>query len=409
MKRPSLHYVAALLLPALLCFPCAVRAADAPQGRAVPVDGQPFLATIAAIDNWNITWQTGQTQRSTSAADLVEWGQPAQLPRQAQVLLVDGGTLVVDSLGTQDDVLTVINSLLGKLIIPLELVSGVVFNPPAEALRRDELVDRLFQGGAEQPGADRLLLDNDDALRGTLLGIADEGIRLEAQVGEVTVPRDKVAALAFSPALLAEPESPEGVHAVIALADGSRIPVVSLAVSKGQAIFAPQGSFLGERPEWKTKAEHIVYLQPRGGRCAYLSDRQAESYRHVPYLTLSWPYRVDRNVQGLQLRGGGREYLKGIGMHSAARLTYRLDDGSRRFDALLAIDDATLGKGSVVFRVFVDTEQRYVSPEVRGGEQPLPISVDVTGGRLLSLIVDYGEQGDQLDHANWLNARLIGD
>jgi hypothetical protein len=38
---------------------------------------------------------------------------------------------------------------------------------------------------------------------------------------------------------------------------------------------------------------------------------------------------------------------------------------------------------------------------------PTPISVDVRGGKRLSLIVDFAERGDELDHADWLNARLV--
>jgi hypothetical protein len=107
------------------------------------------------------------------------------------------------------------------------------------------------------------------------------------------------------------------------------------------------------------------------------------------------------------LRAGGRSYVKGIGMHSASRLTYRLDGKHRRFEAEVAIDDETDGRGSVVFRVFVDDREAYKSPVIRGGMPPAPISVDIRGGKRLSLIVDFAERGDELDHADWLNARLV--
>src|SRR5204863_4962681 len=140
------------------------------------------------------------------------------------------------------------------------------------------------------------------------------------------------------------------------------------------------------------------------GRARYLSDLEPESYRMIPYLTLEWPYRADRNVVGTQLRAGGRLYAKGVGMHSTARLTYRLDKPYRRFDAELAIDDETRGRGSVHFRVFVDNQERYASPPVRGGMTPVPIRVDITDGKQLSLIVDFGERADELDHADCLDA-----
>ena len=125
------------------------------------------------------------------------------------------------------------------------------------------------------------------------------------------------------------------------------------------------------------------------------------------FSSLAWPYRTDANVVGTQLRGGGRLYAKGIGMHSTSRLTYRLDGKAyKRFEAGLAIDDHTDGRGSVVFRVFVDAREAYHSPIVRGQTGVIPISVDVQGAKTSSLIVDYAEGGDELDHADWLNARL---
>ena len=70
----------------------------------------------------------------------------------------------------------------------------------------------------------------------------------------------------------------------------------------------------------------------------------------------------------------------------------------------------------MTFQVFLDQSTRepagswvlaYQSPIVRGGQPPLPISVDVSGAQRLALIVGFADRGDQLDYANWLNARLI--
>ena len=99
--------------------------------------------------------------------------------------------------------------------------------------------------------------------------------------------------------------------------------------------------------KWKAPRESFTLVQPLAGKATYLSDLTAESYRHLPFLSTTWPYRTDRNVAGTQLRSGGRLYAKGIGMHSASRLTYRLDGLYKRFEADLALDDQTAGGGSV--------------------------------------------------------------
>ena len=64
-------------------------------------------------------------------------------------------------------------------------------------------------------------------------------------------------------------------------------------------------------------------------------------------------------------RGGNTLCVKGLGMHSASRLSYALTRPYRHFQAELAIDGQT-GGGSVGFRMFVDGQVRYASPIVRG-------------------------------------------
>ena len=98
-------------------------------------------------------------------------------------------------------------------------------------------------------------------------------------------------------------------------------------------------------------------------------------------------------MTGGQLRCGGRLYLKGLGVHSAARLSYKLDRPWSRFQAEVGIDDSTAGRGSVGFRIFVDGKLKYASPAVRGGMPPQAVSVDLAGAKQLDLVVDYGEGG----------------
>jgi hypothetical protein len=131
----------------------------------------------------------------------------------------------------------------------------------------------------------------------------------------------------------------------------------------------------------------------------------------VPYLSIAWPYARDRNVLGAPLSVGGKRYLKGVGMHSAARLTYQLDGKYRRFDSMVALDNSAGKKGSVTFGVYVlragEWKEAYTSGIVRGGEAPRRVSVDVSEAEGLTLTVDFADRGDELDHANWLDARLV--
>ena len=51
--------------------------------------------------------------------------------------------------------------------------------------------------------------------------------------------------------------------------------------------------------------------------------------------------------------------------------------------------------------------EAYKSNMVRGGESPQSVAVDLGGASGLTLTVDYADRGDELDYADWLDARLV--
>ena len=117
---------------------------------------------------------------------------------------------------------------------------------------------------------------------------------------------------------------------------------------------------------------------------------------------------------------GGQTYAKGIGMVTAARLTYRVPPQVEHFAAEVAIDEiaadeiavngGAAGRGSVVFRIYLlrenDWQQAFASPVVRGGGKPLAVSVKLAGAKEIALVTDYADRGDELDYADWLDARF---
>jgi hypothetical protein len=256
------------------------------------------------------------------------------------------------------------------------------------------------------PDGDRLILLNGDELQGEVLALDENVIKFRTLAGEVSIGREKIAALRFNPSLAAKPNSKDG-QIWIGFQDGSRLLASTLTIDRSQAkIKLPAGI------EFDVSAAKINAIQPLAGRTKYLSDLKPSGYQHIPFLDLAWPYHADRNVAGSQLRAGGRLYLKGLGMHSAARLTYDLTKPYRAFKAEVAIDDQTAGRGSALFRAYTNDgsgkwQIKYESPIIRGGAAPAPISVDLTGAKRLSLLVDFADHGDEQAHADWLNARLL--
>ena len=97
-------------------------------------------------------------------------------------------------------------------------------------------------------------------------------------------------------------------------------------------------------------------------------------------------------------------------MPSTSRVAYDVA-GYRKFEAELALDEAAELQGSAIFRVLLESapgewKPAYESPVIRGGDSPLPVSIDLKGASRLALIVDFADRGDECDWANWLQARL---
>jgi hypothetical protein len=377
----------------------------------VPLKGERVLASpLSVSSNGDLTFVIDRGNRRLAASEVVAWGAPAEPRSKIQLLLADGGIVPLDTDAlpvTNDDRLIANCDTFGDITLPLKLLAGVMVHAPIDPQRCDQLASRIAATATNKDGdaqattnRDRLLLENGDELQGRVVALNDNGVEFEAEVGPVSVERDRIVAIAFDPSLRAKPTTAPA--SLVGFADGSLIRAQSMTVAEGRTELTLAGDLVLVAPDAEP-----VFVQPLVGQVEYLSDLSPASYRHIPYLSTAWEYRLDANVDGTRLRAGGQIYAKGVGMHSAARLTWQLSKSFRRFEADLAIDDQTVNRGSVVFRVFSGSREIYTSPVVRGGDKPLPVSIDIRDARQLSLVVDYADRADVLDHADWLNARLV--
>jgi hypothetical protein len=386
----------------IICFFAVLAAAGSTRGAAplvVPVDGKPFHGKLSSIDaDWKLTFNVAGKPQSLPMADLVRWGNPPETTTGPIVVTAAGGLLVADVFAADKESLSCDSRLFGDVKLPLGAMAGVLLYPPSDQHARDILIDRVSSATGN---SDRLILHNGDSLSGMIEGVKNDTVKLKTEAASVSIETHRISAMIFNPALR-EPAPRVGVRCWVGFSDGSRLLATKLLLSPASLAIT---TAVGET--WKTSPEEVVYLQPLGGRVVYLSDLKATGYRHLPFLQTKWPYKIDRNVTGGQLRGGGVLYAKGIGLHSAARLTYLLDRPYKRFEAELGVDDSTKGGGSVRFRVYVDGKERHGSRVIRGDDKPLPVSVNLDKARRLDIIVDFADRADQLDHADWLDARLV--
>jgi hypothetical protein len=114
------------------------------------------------------------------------------------------------------------------------------------------------------------------------------------------------------------------------------------------------------------------------------------------------------NAAGSPLSIGKTTYDDGIGTHATSFIEYPLDGLFERFEATVGIDGSTEGRGSVVFRVYVDGKLRADSGVVNGFDVAKTLTVDGLdkAGRMILSVTDAGD-GDRNDLANWVNGKLV--
>lgn len=111
----------------------------------------------------------------------------------------------------------------------------------------------------------------------------------------------------------------------------------------------------------------------------------------------------DKSVDGNPLRIAGRTFDRGLGTHADSALYIKLAGGSRRFSAMVGLDDEAGRFGTVAFRILADGEEVFKTGTMKAGQPAREVDVDVTGVDTLILLVS-GSDGIDYDHADWANA-----
>jgi hypothetical protein len=223
----------------------------------------------------------------------------------------------------------------------------------------------------------------------TVDGRAVEGPLVRVQP---STPDRKAAAieLDLKGALAAEPEDRPARHVVVFRAD----------------------DFAVDDRATEATLTYMKLIKPEGD-AVYLSDlKEVSSFVHGGL-------RKDCDYYGRPLRMRGALFAKCLqthvelsGLTPHSEVVYHLSSlpPRKRLRALVGISDDSGGAGTVTFEVQVERdgrwETRYTSPVVRGGQDPLGISVDMAGAQKLRLYCTDAGDGIGSDHATWAEARL---
>lgn len=100
-------------------------------------------------------------------------------------------------------------------------------------------------------------------------------------------------------------------------------------------------------------------------------------------------------------------YAHGVTVHAQSSVTIRLNRPCTRYDAMVGVDDLTMGLGAVRFSVFDgDGARLWRSPVMRGGDPAVPVSVSLAGQSSIRLVVEPDSPFGGVALADWAESRI---
>lgn len=383
--------------------------------RLVRLDGRVEPARLLSINNGRIDFADEENVvRSASIADVVRLGSKVSSNPLPQVVLVDGSILHGNVTRITREVVTLETGLWGELQIARSKIATILWRLPPATEQQTKLRDSLFE---QRTDKELLTFANGDTITGQVLDGSRQTMQVLTSTGPTQV-RIKLLT-AWSSAMPTLPGRERKNSIELGLNEGTTLIATDVRLDDKLQVQLQCGLVLGSTLGVRPVDEQLVsYFRPSNDHVAYLSDMKPLGYKHIPFLGVDWPWRADRNVLGGPLTVAPASsaaeqscFAKGLGMHSTSRLAFQLDEAYDEFQAEICLDATAREIGSVVFRVFGFTNGKWSelskTKTVYGREPWEPIRVPLRGARRIALVVDYAENGDVMDRANWIGARVV--
>lgn len=391
------------------------------------VAGESHHGALVAISAEELALATVDGERRWPLVDVLDIAS-SKAPRGAAtpgviVSLRDGSRVHAAAYTTLGDTATIELADGAKLTVPTQGVHWVRWPqssaPPAAAPEANAAAPaadpgaQAWQQFVEQPiEADLLVVrkkDDIDSVDGQIGDVGAESVAFAIDDEKLDVKRAKIVGIVYYRAEEAAAPAP---LAKVQTADGSAWAAKSLALSDGGCTLETAAGAKVDVP-----AATLARIDFSQGKVLYLSDLEwdAAQSERTPYFGPPMPLDAsidpyvpqrDRALEGGELALGRRTYRKGLALHSRTRLVFRLPEGYRRLTALAGIDDRLSDQGSVKLDILGD-DKTLLSAIVSGGDAPLPLDLDVSGVRRLTIVVDFGNDQDVGDHLDLCELRII--
>ena len=290
-------------------------------------------------------------------------------------------------------------------------------------LKRDNDKDLLIRVKRDESG-----LDFVDGIVGAMTA---DTVSFLLDGNEIPVPRDRLFGIVLA---RSDEPSPLGGTTAVFGPEQSQLKVRRLDLSDDQLTVVTSW---GQR--YSLPGDSVQLIDFSSGRFHHLSDLDPVRERYFgtappdQSLGLFTPeeeatrtgnaslYRMSRDAfpfgsggrPPLMLRG--KIYRKGLCIYPRARIDYALDAKYSKLLTLAGVDDEVAFNGptkgpawAVSLQIEGDGKVLW-ERLIKAPEDPIPVEVDLTDVRTLSLIVDFGDGQRYCDYLDLVNARLIVD
>lgn len=379
-----------------------------PQFDVALADGTRVRGALESLSTESAAVLVGSDRRLLATAQLV-----GMTPAHASESFVETAVLWVELIdGTK---LSAVQYTVAAGRATIDFGSGITTSVPTAAIRsvrfkeQPEGIAKQWQTILQQtPKADLIVIREDtaiDYLEGLFGDVTPETVTFELDGDKVPVKRPKIEGLVY---YHAKSESLEPAFCVVTDRAGSVLQAAATSLVDGKLrVTTPAGCELTLPLERVNavdfpahylsdmKPEQVVFT-PLVREPAVVATRVAERYRP----------RFDRALEPGPLRVGGRDYQKGIALHSKTEVTYLLPEQFVKFTATAGIDDRIRPHGGVSLVVHGD-DRVLLEKNLTGEDPPLLISLDVSGVTRLKITVDFGADGiDAGDYLDLCEPRL---
>lgn len=246
-----------------------------------------------------------------------------------------------------------------------------------------------------------------DHLSGRLGDVTADAVEFTLDGETTPVRRPRVEGLVYFHT--APPKLPDAVCRVVDASGGEWL-AGELAFADGRLQLTTPAGVEAQLP-W----EQVARLDFSLGKVAYLSDLPTQSEEWTPYFGLAgdaararklFGPRRDQGLFGRPLALAGQTYAKGLAVHSRSQMVWRLPGKYGRLLAVAGLAQRAGRRGCV--RLAIEADGRTLFDErIAAGDPPRALELDLGGARQLTVLVDYGDDSDVLDHLLLCDAKVV--